>query len=86
MKRLEILEDYFVKMHNRYGICKISFDRNELEVEDKCLRNMVFRSDDFNKEYDTLQEHCGKLFQHLKRGFRLKMKKGWNNDVYVIVE
>lgn len=86
MNRLDLLEDYFVRMHRKYGICRLSFDRKEVEIEDRALKNMVFRADDFNTEYEALKENCRKVFRHLKRGFSLKVREGWNNEVYVTVE
>ena len=85
MNRLDFFEDYFVKICKNYGITKLNYNEESLELDEKCIRNMVFASDDFNNEYDNLQNHCRKIYTYLKRGFSLKIKSDMNNNYYVLV-
>lgn len=83
--RLEFLEEYFLRIYRRYGISKLKFDSEGIDVEEKFLRNMVFGSEDFNSEYETLNQQCTKLHELLKRGFCLRIRK-INNFDYVVID
>lgn len=82
--QLEFLEEYFLRIYRRYGISKLKFDSEGIDVEEKFLRNMVFGSEDFNSEYETLNQQCRKLHELLKRGFCLRIRKINNFDYFVI--
>jgi|GEM_PF-1192595 len=85
MVHSEILEDYFVKISQNYGITKLDFDENKVQLDDKFIRNMIFMSDDFDHEFDNLLEHCKILYDKIERGFSLKIKRDINNNYMVLL-
>lgn len=85
MVQEEYLEDYFVKISKNYGITRLEFDADNVELDDKFIRNMVFASDDFNHEFENLVEHCKLLYNKLQRGFSLKIKRDINNNYIVLL-
>lgn len=85
MSRLDFLEDYFVKIHKNFGISKLAYRNNRLDIDDKYIRNMVFASDDFNNEFDNLLDHCRMIYNELQTGFSLKIKRDLNNNYFVLV-
>ncbi len=83
MERHEFLNDYFIKIYRKFGISKINFDGNVVEMDEKYLRNMVFGSENFNNEYEKLLYHCKAVYSKLKRGFLIKIKKDMSNNYFV---
>lgn len=85
MERLDILEAYFVKLHQHFGITEIGYKDRVLQIDEKYLRSMVFCCQDFNEEFDNLLEHCQRVHQELNRDFRLKIRRDMNNNYFVLV-
>ena len=86
MVNSEIMEDYFVKISKDFGITKLGFNENKIELDDKFIRNMVFTSEDFDAEFENLLEHCKLLHSKIKRGFSLKIKRDINNNYMVLLQ
>ena len=86
MVNSEIMEDYFVKISKDFGITKLGFNENKIELDDKFIRNMVFTSEDFDAEFENLLEHCKLLYSQIKRGFSLKIKRDINNNYMVLLQ
>lgn len=85
MIKLDLLEDYFVKLHKNYGISNLQFCGRNVKLDEKFMRNMVFYSDDFNQEYENLLEHCNLVYQELQRAYKLKIQRDMNNNYFVLV-
>lgn len=85
MTHLNFLNDYFIKIHQNFGISKLEYDFEKLEIEDKDLRNMVFASDDFDRDFEGLHEHCKALYRKLKRGYSVKIKRIRDNHYSVLL-
>ncbi len=85
MNRLEAFEDYFVSLYKKFGISRVNYDR-ELHLDDKDIHKMVFSSDDFNRDYSSLQSHCRKVYKLLKRRYNITVRKDFGDNYYVTVD
>ena len=54
MKNYQLIEDYFVKLHQNYGISELSYKDKRLEIDEHNIKNLVFLSEDFNDEFDNM--------------------------------
>ena len=86
MNRLDFFEDYFLNLYRKFGISCLKYHENRLVLDEKCIRNMVFASDDFNADYTTLQYYFKCVYEKLKRGFSLKIKQDMNDNCYVFLK
>jgi hypothetical protein len=83
MKNLNLLEEYFVKLHKVFGISNLSYINQRLELDEENLRQTVFLSEAFNDEFDNLINHCGLIYNEVNKGFYLRIRKDVNNDYLV---
>lgn len=85
MVQEQYLEDYFVKISKNFGINKVEFSEDKVTLDPRCIRNMVFASDDFDAEFEHLILHCQLLHQKLQRGFSLKIKRDLDDHYRVLL-
>lgn len=85
MKDLRLVEDYFIKLHQNYGISELSFKDKKIELDEHNMSKLVFVFEDFNKEFDNLLAHCNLIYSEIEKGFSLKIRKDINNNYLVNV-
>ena len=85
MDKQEFFDEYFIKIYKKFGISRLNYSKGALQLEDRDIRNMVFKSDNFSSEYETLSEQCRHLYLSLKRGFLIRIKKDMSNNYFVTV-
>lgn len=85
MDTVTIFEDYFIKLNKKFGITKLNYSEDSLDLDEKYIRNMVFAADDFNAEYEGLKNKCRKIYKTLKRGFLLKIRKDMSNNYFITI-
>ncbi len=85
MDTVTLFEDYFIRLNKKFGITKLNYNEDSLDLDEKYIRNMVFASDDFNEEYEGLKSKCRKIYKTMKRGFLLKIKKDMSNNYFVTI-
>jgi hypothetical protein len=42
MKNYQLIEDYFVKLHQNYGISELSYKDKRLEIDEHNIKNLFF--------------------------------------------
>ena len=85
MDRHEFLDEYFIKMYKKFGISRVNYADGALELDETDIRRMVFKSDNFSRDYDTLLDHCKAVYGNLRRGFLIRIKKDMSNNYFVTV-
>lgn len=83
MRNLNLIEEYFVKLHINFGISELSYHNQRLELNEDTMKQMVFMSEAFNDEFENLISHCGLLYSEIKKSFSLKIRKDINDNYLV---
>lgn len=83
MRNLNLIEEYFVKLHRNFGISELSYRNQKLELNEDTMKQMVFMSEAFNDEFENLISHCGLLYSEIKKSFSLKIRKDINDNYLV---
>ena len=83
MKNYQLIEDYFVKLHQNYGISELSYKDKRLEIDERNIKNLVFLSEDFKDEFDNLLDHCSMIYHEVGKSFSIKIRKDINNHFMV---
>lgn len=83
MKNYQLIEDYFIKLHQNFGISELSYQDKRLEIDDKSIKNMIFVSEAFNDEFDNLLHHCSVVYNEVGKNFSVKIRKDVNNELMV---
>lgn len=83
MENYHLIEDYFVRLHQNFGISELSFKNRKLELDEQSIKNLTFVFEAFNDELDNLLDHCFMIYNEVGKGFSLKIRKDINNDYMI---